>query len=300
MARKVLLLFAALLLLAGAGCSAVLPPGSSLGGGPDVVPAPPAREGGPAPSQGGAPAKPVQTGPVGQIDVAQRKIVRSGDLSIQVSDPPSVEAQVRRMAEEAGGYVVSSRTYRVEQGTAAELTLRVPAEKFSEVFDRIKALSNRTPENAQISTQDVTEEYIDLRARLQALEAVHERLIQLLKEARTVEDALKVEQALKDNEAEIGQVKGRLQFLERSTDFSSIHVQLLPVPPQETGIQPGAWNPITTLLTALNRYIGVLQTLADAAIYALIFAGPPSLLLWLLARAVFRRRRPRPAGPPAP
>lgn len=289
MLGKRLVLVTGLLLLA-AGCSPAVSPPPPQGGGPsDSVRV--------APQAPGAEAKPVQVQQGPSMDITQRKIVRNGDLSIEVRDPVAMEAQVRRIAEEAGGYVVSSRTYRVQDGTAAELTVRVPADRFSEVFDRIKALTDRTPKNAQITTQDVTEEYIDLRARLQALEAVHDRLVQLLKEARTVDDALKVEQALRDNEAQIEQVKGRLQFLERSSDLSSIHVQLLPVPPEEVGIRPGVWNPLATLLTAINRYIVVLQVAADVAIYAVIFAGPPALLLWLIVRGVLRRRRPRPAGP---
>jgi hypothetical protein len=290
MTGKGLALLAAIVLL-GAGCAPAAQPPLQGGGPTDSVRV--------APPPAGVEPKPAQTGGEAGIDVTQRKIVRNGDLAIEVGDPLALEPQVRRIAEEAGGYVVSSRTYRVQDGNAAELTVRVPAQKFSEVFDRIKALSDRIPKNAQITTQDVTEEYIDLRARLQALEAVHDRLVQLLKEARTVEDALKVEQALRDNEAEIERVKGRLQFLERSSDFSSIHVQLLPVPPQEIGLQPGAWNPLATLLTALNSYIRFLQAVADAAIYVVIFAGPPALLLWLIVRTLLRRRRPRPAGPQA-
>ncbi len=287
---RILMVLLALGLSLISACSAAAPQPPVQGGGPsDSVR--------PLPQPAEAPAKPVEATTTTTGDITQRKIVRSGDLSIEVVDPLSVEASVRRIADEVGGYVVSSRTYRTADGNAAEVLLRVPADKFSEAFDRIKALSDRIPKNAQITTQDVTEEYIDLRARLQVLEATHERLLQLLKEAKNVDEALKVEQALKDNEAEIEQIKGRLQFLERSSDFSSIHVQLLPIPPQQVGIQPGVWNPIATLVTAINSYIAVLQAISDAAIYVIIFAGPPAIVLWLVIRTALRRRKVRTVQP---
>ncbi|HEX6386594.1 MAG TPA: DUF4349 domain-containing protein [Anaerolineae bacterium] len=233
-------------------------------------------------------------------DVPQeRLIIRTGELSLVVEDTEEAIATIGRMAEENGGWVVSSNVFQLnENAKRGDITIRVPATGFNSTIEALKGLAVEVTSEST-SGQDVTEEYVDLSARLENLEATADRVRSFLDEARDVEDALAVNQELSRLEGEIEVIKGRLQYLSQSAAFSTITVQLTPDVLAQP-IEVGGWRPQGVARDAIEALIETLQIIASALIWLAIYVLPIALIilvpLWLLFRFVSRRRRPTAAA----
>jgi hypothetical protein len=152
---------------------------------------------------------------------ADRKIIFHGSLSLQVPDVEAPERELRRIVEEAAGWV-----HKIE-GSA--FTLRVPAEKFHAVLDRLSRLGRLL--DRRVSGTDVTEEFLDLQIRIENAESVRKRLVALLDKALGVKEAIEVERELARLSEEIERMKGRLKYLADQAAHSTILVsfQIRPV-----------------------------------------------------------------------
>ena len=166
----------------------------------------------------------VTTSQVGQ-PWAERMIVRTGDMSLVVEDIPIAIDQIAKLAEDLGGYVVSSRMWEMRERLVGTIAIRVPAEDFADVMETLRELAvDVTSEST--SSRDVTEEYVDLTAKLRNLEATEEQLLRLMEKAETVKDILDVQRELSRTRGDIEQTKGRMQYLERTSATSLIDVHL--------------------------------------------------------------------------
>jgi hypothetical protein len=143
-----------------------------------------------------------------------RKIIFNGSLFLQVPDTAAPEREMQRIVKEAGGWV-----HKVE-GT--NFTLRVPADRFHSVMERLSGLGKLI--DRRLSGTDVTEEYLDLEIRIRNAEKVLERLTALLEKAKDVKEAIAVEKELARVAGEIERMKGRLRYLSDQVAHSTIVV----------------------------------------------------------------------------
>jgi hypothetical protein len=170
-------------------------------------------------------------------------------------------------------------------------------------MDQIKGLAMEVTSETT-NSQDVTEEYVDLSARLGNLEATRDRVRAFLEDARNVEEALAVNQELSRLEGEIEAMAGRLQFLSQSAAFSSLTINLTPDILSQP-IQIAGWQPQGVAREAIEDLVEALQGLADFLIRLGLFVLPLALILgvpvYLVVRFVrnYRRRSVRPVAPPA-
>ncbi len=105
------------------------------------------------------------------------------------------------------------------------MTLRVPAEKFDETLNEIRKTSNRVIVET-VKGEDVTEEFIDIEARLKTKKALEEQFLEIMKRSNSVEDALNVQRELAEVRGEIEQIEGRKRFLENQASLSTIKIKL--------------------------------------------------------------------------
>jgi hypothetical protein len=216
----------------------------------------------------------------GLAQAPERLIIRNGNISMVVEDTRAVqgtvEEMVARMAGE-GAFVVSSEEYgRSGEGQPRiTMSIRVPVGSFDEVMDRLAALAVKVTSRNE-SGQDVTEEYVDLEARLESLEAARQRLLDIMAEARTTKDLLEAEEQLTRREAEIESIQGRMQYLAQSAQLSAIWIELEPYllrqPVSDT------WRPAETARRAVEALVDGLQGFGDFLIFFAI-----AVLPWLLA-----------------
>lgn len=228
-------------------------------------------------------------------DGPERLIIRTGSLSIVVEDTEASAQSIAQMAEGRGGWLVESNIYESNGAKRGTVTVRVPAEQFDATVAEVKDLALEV-RSENTSSQDVTEEYVDLESRLANLEATADRVRGFLDEARNVEDALDVNRELSRLESDIEVIKGRMQYLDQSAAYSTLTVDLIPDELSQP-IEIGGWRPEGVAKDAIEALVSALQVLANVVIWGAIFCLPLGLLvgvpLFFVGRFFYRRRQRR-------
>ena len=174
-----------------------------------------------APGQDGASSVQVSFEQVAQA-VQNRIIVRTVTMSLVVADVAESVDRIAGVAVNFDGWVVSTDR---STGHDAFVAIRVPAHKLDDVVLQLRELASKV-EYEISNSQDVTDEYVDTESRLRSLEATEQSLLELLGRAGSVEDALEVQRSLAELQAEIEAMKGRIRFLQQTSAFSLINVNL--------------------------------------------------------------------------
>jgi len=171
---------------------------------------------------------------VNAIDTAtaiDRKIIRHADLTIEVGSTTQAQQQVTQIAETNGGFVVTSEAKQRENAEPAKrtvdvrLVVRVPSAQFNSALSQIENLAtNMTQRN--VTGQDVTEEFIDLDARIKTQRALELQFLEIMKQAGEIADALEVQRQIAEVRTEIERLEGRKRFLANQSSLSTIAVNL--------------------------------------------------------------------------
>ena len=164
-----------------------------------------------------------------------RIIVRTVGMGLVVENVAGSVDRVAAVAQELGGWTVSSDRSAIHQGN---VSVRVPAQQLDEAIRRIRSMAIRVDWESS-GSQDVTDEYVDSNSRLRSLRATEEALLNLLDKADEVEDALEVQRELTGLQAEIESLEGRIKFLEQTAAFSLINVTLT-LAPKTMSVDAGA------------------------------------------------------------
>jgi hypothetical protein len=169
------------------------------------------------------------SGPGNSLALPQaRMVIKTASLSIRVKDVAVSYEKALRVAEASGGFIQSSTRYR-EEGERAQLTIRVPPTGFLPLLAALEALGKTSSKS--ISGEDVTEEYYDLSAELENQLEVRARLVQLLRQAKKVEEAIAVEQQLERIGSNVNRIKGRMKYLETMVGMSTVTLEISPDAP---------------------------------------------------------------------
>ena len=228
-----------------------------------------------------------------------RMIIRRADVSVVVADTDQTVTALRNIVAAHEGYIADSNRWISDEQPYARLTLRVPAEDLDQTLDEIRALAI-TVQNENVSGEDVTEEHVDLGARLRNLMATETELLALLTEIREnrgkAEEILAVHRELTEIRGQIESLQGRKQYLERMTAMATIQVEIRPKEAPRSVVERARWSPIVTGSKALRAFVRVFQVLIDLVIYLLIFSPfvlVPLVVLWLIIRTIRRRKSQR-------
>jgi hypothetical protein len=233
----------------------------------------------------------------------ERKIIRNATLTLEVEQPPKAMQTIASVAEARGGFVVTSDSVRhvgtkgAKSYEVVTVEIRVPAAQFDAALAEIRAAGSATAQ--KITGKDVTEEYIDLEARLRTQKALEAQLMEIMKRAQEVEDAISVQRELTNVRTEIERVEGRRRFLENQSSLSTISVTLQPPAPlvSTTGFFQGVGAAFGEGIDIAAQVTLFLIRVALALLPVAIFIGLPAyfILRYLVRRA---RRRPAPPQPP--
>ncbi len=227
----------------------------------------------------------------------ERMIIYNANISLVVQDTLQTQEEIAEMIKRQGGYLSSAESYKSgEDLVNINLTLRVPAEKFNATMAELRDMA-REVDHESISSEDVTQEYVDLESRLTALEAKAARLEELMADAEDTEAVLAIYQELSSTQEEIEQTKGRMRYLERSAAMATITVRLTP-DELARPVEVAGWRPQGTIKRALETLIEAFQWLFDALIWIVLVVLPIVAFIGLiifgfikLLGLVFRPRR---------
>lgn len=246
-------------------------------------------------SSGGGTGEAGGAGPVaaqGLPPIDAGKVVKSATLALDVKEGgfETAHDKALRAVEDAGGFVQSSES----NTTRLNLTIRVPADSFESTLTRLRELGEVKDES--VSGQDVTEEYVDLDARLRHWRAQEAVFLELLSRAGTIAETVEVRRELSVIQQTIEQLEGRIRFLDDRTGFSTVSlvIAVAGAPASSDGESPSlakAWDQARDAAVAVVG--GTLVTLGVVVPLAGII-GVPALLIWLATR-----RRRTPAAVPA-
>ena len=221
----------------------------------------------------------------------ERMIVRNGEISLVVKDVVESVDEIGQLAVAMDGYVVSSWISGEGQEMRGRISIRIPDEKFEEAMDKLGDLSVRV-ESESTNSQDVTEQYIDLQARLKNAEATESQYLALLDRAKDVEDILRIYDSLSRIRREIEQIKGRMQYLERTSSMSLVMVRLEPATTARP-LVPVGWS-ISEAFKSAVRGIAIFgQWLATVLIWLLILVPIWGTVLGII---LWRRHQRKNAG----
>lgn len=221
----------------------------------------------------------------------ERKIIKTGNLELHVADLDASAEQIRKLVKEAGGFV-ASQSFFAQPGSwpRCNLTLRVPSGEFDRVMAELR--KHGEVRHLRIGTQDVTEEFIDLEARLRNLEREEGVLLDLFERRTTkLTDVLEVERELSRVRGDIETTQGRLRYLKHKVSLSTIEVQLTEI--GEAAIGPtGRWRLPFHVRSAGRVLVTVARAAFTAIIYIAIVGAPVWAVLgiWLGIRRARRRR----------
>jgi hypothetical protein len=220
-------------------------------------------------------------------DPATRLIIRTGQASIEVDSLESSMAELRRAVQRVGGFVADASVQSGrKQVRSATLELKVPASRFDELTGLLEPLGRLQFVN--VGAEDVSEEFVDLTARVANGRRLEERLIELLR-TRTgkLQDVLTVERELARVREEIERMEGRMRFLKSSAQLSTLSVNLFEPPPL-VATHPGHSVIAEAFKAAWRNFIGVMA----GAIASLGFVAPVVILGWgaLIFAKRYRRR----------
>ena len=168
------------------------------------------------------------------LQTVQRKVISSATVSIKVKVVEEVVAQIRTIAEGMGGFVEQLSSSGAAERQRASMTIRVPQVQFQTALERIEALGE--VESKNLGSEDMSEQFIDLEARLKSSLREEGSLLSLLGRSATVSDVLSIERELTRVRSEIERLQGQLNFLERRVALATIIVSLFP--PQVPVAQP--------------------------------------------------------------
>ena len=251
------------------------------------------------------------------VQNTNRKIIKNADVRLLVQDSSVAVSRATQAVSDLGGYIISSRIwYQDYYGNNlmyATITLGIPVDEFEHALNRLRDLSIRVlDENA--TGEDVTDQYVDLQSQLTNLEATRARIQEFLQDAKTVDEALRINQELANIEAQIEQIKGRMNFLNDRSAFSTITVNFepeLPVltPTPTATIAPTStprptatlapWKPGETFGDAQRTVTVVYRGLGDFLIWLIVVVLPillpPVAALWVLWK-LLSRKPSRPSG----
>lgn len=229
-----------------------------------------------------------------------RKVIKNDQLSLLVKDPSKSMKDIMALAEQLGGFVVSSNLYQTTYGPnnlfvpQAQVVVRVPEDKLIEATDQIKKGAVEV-QSENLTGQDVTDQYVDLTSRLAADQAAADQLTKIMLDATKTEDVLNVFEQLRQIQSDIEVLKGQIKYIDQSTDTSEINVTLVAeqsAQPIEVGgwkLQGTAKDAVQDLISFTQNFTRFLIRFVLATLPELILLAIPLFLIFLGGRGIYRR-----------
>ena len=216
-----------------------------------------------------------------------RKIIRNIDLSLLVDDIYKTIENISNLAVQMNGFIVSSSISGEEAiNMYGYINIRIPSENVDQTLKLVKDMSVRIA-NERSYTTDVTEEFIDITARVDNLKATEIQLVKLLEKADKIEDILAIQRELTSMRGQIDSLQGRINYIDRTSSTSLISINLSPTIDNKP-IYDKSWTPINTIKSALRGLTGFFEGLLDLLIWVGIFS-PVWLIISGLTFFIYKR-----------
>jgi hypothetical protein len=227
-------------------------------------------------------------------------IVYNGSLNLEVADINAAVSQAEALIKGLGGHVAASNASDTGSGKSANVTYRVPAERWTDAVNGIKGLATRVA-NEQTSSENVTAQVVDLDARLSNLRSTEAALQGIMAKATTITDILKVQGELTQVQGDIESMTAQRDLLSNQAALATLEVGFN-VPVAEVTQASTSWDLGKEIDSALASLVRLLQGVASLLVWLLIVVlpvvVPVVIVIWIANRLWLRWRRSHPAVAP--
>ena len=209
----------------------------------------------------------------------ERKLIRTGNVSLEVQSVSSAEDEITAWAKSLGGYVTNANTWQ----NGAGFTVRIPSERFDEAMTQVGNFGRIT--NRSVSSDDVSDSYYDLQSRLETKYILRDKLSSYLSQAKDIKDLLEIERQLNSVIEEIESTERRFKRLSGQIDYSTIYINMqFERGKDESGIilpdVRNSWNEFVS--TVIAFFWGLLKVLFYIVIFGIPVIAIAAFFYWLL------------------
>ncbi len=226
---------------------------------------------------------------IASLAAPERDLIVTANVAMKSDDPWKTADSAKDIARRFGGSVLGLSESINNDRRSANLIVRVPADRFDDAVAALKQLDGEVI-SSSVDAKDVTDQLVDLDARLTALRAEESRYLQLFASAKTVDEMLKVQLALSQLRQQIEQLAAQQKTTKDRVAYSTITLSVASTAEPVPG-PLAKWDPSRTFTTAIAAFASVLRFVADLAIWMLVFAWVPLLVLASVFVATRARRR---------
>lgn len=217
-----------------------------------------------------------------ELNSNDRKVVKNGNANIEVENFDSSISKIKELANKYEGFVTNSNMWISDSETkSGNITIKIPEKRFEEFSDSLVQIGKI--KSKETSGYDVTEEYIDLQARLKNLKNQEKRYTELLDMAKDVQDVLAIEVQLGRIRGEIESYEGRLKYLDNTTTFGTFYINLYE--PEKIVHEWGIKNTFDRAIDAFIVSVAGIIILGGFFIPILILLG----IIYVIAKYIRKR-----------
>lgn len=216
-----------------------------------------------------------------QPQVQNRKVITSSSLSLLVKDVRATMDKIEEQVTLRKGYLVSTNITRPEEGANGYIVIRVPNTEVKPVLEYLRGLSVKVI-SENISGQDITDEYIDIQARLDILNRNKTTYMAFMDRATNIDEIMKVQQQIFNLQDQIDSLQGQIKYMDGASSTSLITANLstdelaLPYTPDN------AWRPALVFKQATRALLGTLYIVGNLSIWVAVYS-----IIWIPALVVF-------------
>lgn len=213
------------------------------------------------------------------VEVYEQKLIRTGNVSLEVQSVSNAEEEITAWAKSLGGYVTNANTWQYGAG----FTVRVPSERFDEAMAQTGNFGRIT--NRSVSSQDVSDNYYDMKSRLETKYILRDKLQSYLSQAKDIKDLLEIERQLNSVIEDIESTESRFKRLSGQIDYSTIYINMSFERGKDEGgiILPdvkNSWNDFVSNVIAF--FWGLLKVLFYIVIFGIPVVAVAAFFFWLL------------------
>ena len=188
-----------------------------------------------------------------------RKLIKTAHLQFETKDLKLTSSTLRKLSGQYAGFISDEKLEERSGSHWNQVQIKVPSQNFDALLEGISGQVEKF-DRMEVSSQDVTEEYTDLQARIATKKKVEQRYLEILAKAKTIDEILKVEAEVAVVREEIERAEGRIRYLSTRSSMSTMHLSFYEVVPLAAPKeQPGF---LTHLVEALENGVDLLKGLA--------------------------------------
>jgi len=228
-----------------------------------------------------------------QPDITDRKIATDISMSLLVKNVKETANKVIDLAMNSGGYLVNLNTNSGETDSNSTVAIRVPSNQTKSVVEQLRAMSVRVV-SENINGYDVTDQYVDYDAKLEILNNNKTRFLEISNKATTVDEILRVQQAINDVQNQIDGVKGQLKYL---NGISSTALFTISISTDELSLPYSSntpWRPMVIIKNAVRSLMSTFRIGVNALIWIIVYSiiWVPALIVYKVVKRIIRKKSP--------